>query len=313
MVWRLLIPVRSGQRSLNFRESYYIMKNGNFKRQTGLFWTLLISVLAVTPAVFGQTDPGSLSTQWMPVLHGSNFVSDPSGDEQAGNSELDIVGNGIAPSLYMQSTDGYLGFRLRLGANTNPLGFDGCALIGLDMNLDGALDLFVGVDNQGNQDKIGIWAPGSGANTSPKNTSVGVQYRAYSETFPIYNYSPISSVSDPTYGDNGLNTHQPADQFLSFFVPLAGIKSALAAEGIVCSCDNLMSLVAVTSTQLNSLNADICGVNGGINSCQSWTQLGATNTMPIHLCPVPEPAPDFLFALAGGVALLRLIMPKRRP
>lgn len=288
------------------------MKNHTYRRQIGLLCAILIGVLAISPAVFGQIYTGSPTTQWTPVFHGNHFVSDPSGDQQAGRSELDIVGNGLMPSLYMQYNRGYLGFRLRLGADKNPWGFNGCALIGLDMNLDGALDLFVGVDNQGNQNKIGIWGSGPGANTSPKNTSVGAEYQAYSETFPIYTYSPVSTVSDPTGVNDDPHRYGRNDQFLTFFVPVAGLQSALAAEGIACSRNHLMSVVAVTSTQLNKFNGDICGVNGGINSCHTWTQLGATNTVPANLCPVPEPASGLLFALAGGVAFLRLLMLKRR-
>jgi hypothetical protein len=276
------------------------------KKRIGLFQTMAAGILFSALMASGQTDPNTPTTQWVPLLYGNNIMPDPSGDQQTGNAELDIVGNASTPSLYMQYTSGYLGFRLRLGAELNPPGFSGVALVGMDVTLNGALDLFLGVNNQGSHDQIGIWLPGLGANTAPNNTGVGSLVKSYKETTLTYGFTPISSAIDPTTANFDLNADGRTDRFLSFFVPFADIASALATKDIIFTTNSLMDLMVVTGTQPNSLNGDINGIDGGINSSQSWSQLGALSRTytPVSIEPVPEP-PVRLCCLCG-LALLFL-------
>jgi hypothetical protein len=51
---------------------------------------------------------------------------------------------------------------VRVGADKNPSGFDRFVGVGLDANLDGALDLFLAVDNSGNPDRVGIFDAAAG-------------------------------------------------------------------------------------------------------------------------------------------------------
>lgn len=267
-----------------------------------------------------QTNPNAPTTQWVPVLYGNNNFPDPSGDQQTGSAESDIVGNPAEPSLYLQLAGGYLGFRLRVGADVNPPGFKGCAFVGLDVNATGTLDLFVGVDNQGSHNQIGIWLPGSGANTSPSTTTIANSpaYR-YAETALNYSFTSVSAATDPTASNFDLNGDGRPDQFLTFYLPFSDLASALATEGIAFTTSSLMDMVAATATQPNSLNEDLNGVNGGINSSQTWAQLGATSliyspasTGPVNVAPVPEPSSDTLCALACGAALCQLVILRRR-
>jgi hypothetical protein len=282
-----------------------------------LFQTVVVGALFLSSTAVAQTDPNSSTTNWVPILYETNSIPDPSVDQQTGNAESDIVGNLSQPSLYMQYDSGYIGFRLRLGADVSPAGFKGCAFVGLDVNLTGTLNLFIGVNNQGSHDELGIWLPGSGANTTPASTSVGALVNSYTETSLNYSFTALSATLDPASVNFDLNADGRTDQFLTFFVTFADVASALASQNINFTTNSVMGLVAATATQPNSLNEDLNGVSGGINSGQTWDQLGAaslaytpTSIAPVNPTSVPEPGT--LVCLVGGMALLQLVVLRRR-
>lgn len=276
-----------------------------------LLWVAMLFL--VSPA-FAQPDPTSSTAQWVPILYSNGNYPDPVADQQTGSAESDIIGNANLPSFYMQYNSGYLGFRLRLGADLNPPGFKGAAFVGLDANLDGALDLFVGVNNSGSANQVGIWSPGTGLNTSPKTTTlVTPALMSYTETSLNYSFAPVTAANDPTATTFDLNADGNTDQFLTFYVPFADIANELAAVGINFTTNSPMQLVAATATQANSLNEDLNGVNGGVNSTLTWSQLGASSQVysPTSITPVPEPATLALCFLAA--ALLPLRVGRRKP
>ncbi|HLZ53900.1 MAG TPA: hypothetical protein VKS19_05425 [Verrucomicrobiae bacterium] len=289
-------------------------KNQKISGRIGLVWTMIAGVLALSSAALAQPNPNSPTTQWVPILYGNNIAGDLSSDQQNGGAELDVVGNQSEPSFYLQYSSGYLGFRLRLGADKNPPGFGGCAFVGLDVNRNGALDLFVGVNNQGNRDQIGIWQPGPGANTSPGTTSVGTLFQTYAETSLTYDFTPITPALDPTASNFDLNGDGNTDQFLTFYVPLTDVTAALAARNMTFTASSLTDLMAITATQPNNLNGDINDVNGGIGSSSSWTQLGALSQAyaPVSIISVPEPSAATFFGLAMIVTVCHLLGSTRR-
>jgi len=266
----------------------------------GLYWTIAAGILSLCPAVSGQPDPNSPTTQWVPILYGPTNSPDVSGDQQAGGAEEDLVGNQSEPSFYMQYVSGYLGFRLRLGGDVNPAGFRHVALVGLDVNPTGDLNLFIGVNNRAGGNQIGIWSAGPGANTSPSTTSIGSQRFSYSETSLDYSFTSVNSTMDPTAVNFDLNADGRPDRFLSFFVPFADIVSAFSAQNITFTTNSPIDLVALTANRLNNINGDINGPNGGIGSSQLWAQLGALS-QPI--APAPEPSEILLSCLAGTAVL----------
>ena len=174
-------------------------------------------------------------------------------------------------------TNGYLAFRLRVGADLNPSGYLCAAIVGMDANLDGRLDLFIGVNNQGSGNHIGLWNPGNGLNISPSTTSiVSPATVSYAETGSTYGFTDVNSTIDPPALSFDLNGDGRTDQFLSFVVPFSDVVAAMAARGIAgFTKDTPMRLVAATATQDNSLNQDLIGVAGGVNSTITWEQLGA--------------------------------------
>src|SRR2546430_12409685 len=153
-------------------------------------------------------DVTSPTTSWTVITYGSNNP-DPSNDQQTGTSEGDIVGNAAHPSAYTQfgdagtpsTTDGTIAFRVRVGGDLNPVGFKTALFVGVDANRDGALDLFIGVNNSGSNDTIGLWNPGNGTNVSPSTTSiVSTPLVSYTPTAANYHWSPVNATIDPTVG-----------------------------------------------------------------------------------------------------------------
>jgi hypothetical protein len=117
---------------------------------------------------------------------------------------------------------------------------------------------------------------------------------------------------DPTVTNLDLNADTETDAFLSFRVRLVGVagepglQDALSTlAGINITSTTPLSYVIATSTQNNSLNQDLGGVSGGINSSLTWTQLGGLS----HLVSIdgtntdtPEPGTASFFVI-GGVAI----------
>jgi hypothetical protein len=265
-----------------------------------------------------QISPTSPTTLWTAVAYPNNNYPDPFSDQQTGGKESDIVGTTNTPSFYKRFddggtpanlTDGQLAFRLRLAQQDNPPGFTGAAFVGIDGNADGALDIFVGVNNQGSGNKVGIWDAGPGLNISPSTTTMASSPRfSYTPTTANYDWSAVSLTLDPGATTLDVDGGGKTDYFLTWIVPFADVVSALAANGVAGFNQNTaMALVSATATQDNSLNQDLNGVAGSVNSSLTWTQLGAA-TFPYSadgIQPVPEPGVLTLALLTTAAVGLR--------
>jgi hypothetical protein len=280
------------------------------RRQFGFAIAMVLGVSVVCPLASAQPNPGSPTTQWVPILYGNGNYPDPSADQQTGSAESDIVGNASEPSLYMQFSSGYLGFRLRVGADVSPAGFKGDAFVGLDANGNGSLDLFIGVDNSGSPNELGIWDPGAGLNISPSTTTiVSTPIFSYTETSTNYGFTSVNATINPGATNFDLNRDGKADQFLTFYVPFTNIVRGITGF----TTNNPMQLVAATATQPNSLNEDLNGVSGGINSSLTWSQLGGISLSysPDGVAPIPESSTGTFVGLAVIITSCQLIRPKR--
>lgn len=263
-----------------------------------LFSCLLPGQNALAIVAVDVTSP---TTGWTPVTYGSN-VPDPSNDQQTGTGEGDIVGNQSHPSLYTafgdagtpSLTDGTLGFRVRLGADDSPAGFKAAFFAGIDANHDGAIDLFIGVNNSGSSDTIGIWNPGPGANISPNTTTiVSTPLFSYAITASNYSFLPVNTTIDPSVGTaTDLNADGKNDYFLTFSVPVADVITALNGKGITgINQNSVFSYVAATATQANSLNQDLNGVGKTYDANATWSSLGVmSDPLTASGVAVPEPS-----------------------
>lgn len=273
---------------------------------------LAIICLTTSSNGLAQINPASVTTDWTAILYPSSpVVPDPSSDQQTGSKESDIVGNSSHPALFARFynggtpslTDGQLAFRLRLAEEANPPGYSGAAFIGINGNTDAALDLFIGVNNSGSTAHVGIWRAGSGANISPSTTSIVTPPMfSYALTAANYSWTPVNATIDPSAQTFDVDNGGLTDRFLSFVVPFADVVSSMALVGVANFNENsIVTYVAATATQANSLNQDLNGVNGGVNSSSTWAVLGALSTAySSSLAQVPEPTSLMLLTLAMG-------------
>lgn len=96
------------------------------------------------------------SSGWITIMYGAG--KDPHGDSQAGAADTDIVGDASHGSFYTgfddngttATNDDYICFRLRIDNPTSSSVFSGVAVVGMDANLDGRIDLFMSIDGRNN-------------------------------------------------------------------------------------------------------------------------------------------------------------------
>jgi hypothetical protein len=255
------------------------------------------------------------NTTWTEIAYPALTTPDAPNDHQTGISEGDIVGNNTGDPAILTNfddngtpgvlTDGYVAFRVRLGEDKPQPGFTFFFGVGMDANTDGVIDLFLGVDNNsgGPPDQIGIFNPGTGANTSPSTTSiVATPLVSYAETGANYDFSPVTTI-DPLETNTDLDAGGKEDYYHTFVVPFGDIVTELGLLGITFDENSTVQYVFGTSTQSNALNQDLGGPDGGTNSIETWEQLGAISLeYSASGTPVPEPSTALLLGL-GLVSL----------
>jgi hypothetical protein len=291
-------------------------------------WQLFLTALAglLAGAARAGVNPAAPTSAWTVIGYGPAGYPDPSGDQQTGSAEGDLVGNAANPSFYAAFdnggtpalfTDGQLAFRLRVGADKNPPGYSGCAFVGMDLDGNGSLDLFAGVNNSGAKALVGLWWAGSGSNLSPSTTTIaGTPTFSYAETAANYSWMAVTLANNPGGTSTDVDGAGQTDYFLSFVVPFADVVAMAHTQGLAGFDEHsTLSYVAATATQANSLNQDVNGAAGGVNSSDSWASLGAISTPSTvgGLVPVPEPSVLALVSLGlGGLAVHYRRRPRRQ-
>ena len=229
---------------------------------------------------------------------------------QCGNASLYTTfdDGGTAGNL----TDGEIGFRVRLAGDASPTGLKTVVWVGIDANADGKVDLFAGALEDS---KIGYYPAGTGANTSPNTTSInsGSPYFEVAVSTLNFNFSPVNATIDPAAssfnldgGSGGGANH--TDHFVSLKLSFASLVSAvngLSLSGVGTFNQNSpLRFIAATSQQANALNQDLNGVNGGVNSTTTWTDLGGfTQAFSVDgVIAVPEPS-SLVFLSSIGLLL----------
>ena len=273
-------------------------------------------VAAAAVATLGSSHAATIlvagsSKAWTPIPGNYDYVA----DHQTGQPAGDIVGTGTNYGFFTtfdnngdaSRVDGTLGFRVRLdaaGGSSSKPAFDRVLWVGIDANGNGSVDAFLGVSTQGNTSTLGIYAPGDSANTSPKTTSIAASPTySYAITSDNYSYRPVDSVFDGgTTNDLNANT---VDYYLSFTVPFADVAAFLGLNPADADQRPLRYVLA-TSTQHNSLNQDLGGIQGNIGSTSSWEELGGfTQPMNASGFIIPEPSTALLVACGFTLAVTR--------
>lgn len=266
-------------------------------------------------SVSSDTDTGG----WVTI--GGNY--DYLVDQQTGQAAGDIVGgtggtfNSYDAGFFVNwdagnansNTDGVLGYRVRLDEAGQGNQFNRVLWVGMDADMNGDIDVYFGVDKQGNSSAMGIYGPGTKTNTSPSTTSVdSVATTSYTISASNYNYRAVTTGDGGTSLDITTSTSGDTDYYLSFTINFQDVVNYLNSQGISITDASSFRYVLGTSTQHNSFNQDLGNVNGGANSSTTWEQLGgfspimnATGTV------VPEPSA----ALLGGLGFIGLLRRRR--
>lgn len=283
---------------------------------------LIVSTWLAAHAVQAAIVIDGSTVDWTPITY-PGVQSDYLSDQQTGITELDIVGSadGSHPGIYTQFfnggddtslTDGEIAFRFRVGEDKNPAYFQGVAWIGMDVNADGALDLFAGVENpKANQWIISIRDAGSDLNTSPSTTSISASSLFSYDSVPgTFDFSPVSLVNDPSATNLDLDGGGKTDYFVSFKLPFADLVSAVntLVPGTGFDETKGIAYVAATAQNDNTLNADLNGVQADTNSAVTWEVLGAISPeLTAYGTPIPEPS-----VYAGLLGVCALLLAARR-
>lgn len=242
-----------------------------------LLSVLIASIIAVTMLLTTLKTMAAIdfsgTTGWNPILP-ANSQFDPVGDQQTGLTSSDIVGDGTYRSFYVSydSVTNSIGLRIRINAQdgtASAYSFKNFVFAGLDCNQDGKIDLFVGLYNPtGNNGKIGIFeADPAKANDGPSTTGILNPYFQYTPAANS-NYSLIQATDGSNFSSN-------PDFFISFRIPLNDINSSLTLAGKTYSitADSVLRYIVGTSSQANSFNQDLNGING-MAATGTWEQLG---------------------------------------
>src|SRR3569623_962563 len=294
-------------------------------------WVLERSVGSIEASAFAdlsslQTYDGRLATVslsgangWTAIMFGVN--KDPQGDSQAGAADTDIVGDANHGSLYTAyddngtatTADDRLLFRLRIDNPTSasPATFSGVAVVGMDANLDGRIDLFMSVDGRNNTQAVRLLDPGTGANISPNTTTTSPLPAGWLANNGVYSFSSgnfaattVTAISEPHWnGDNDVGNAGGTDIFISWSVPIADMTTVLAKpspvdrNGVVgprglngisgFTKDTTVQYVTFTQPQPGPINGDLNGVGGSYDKNATFASL-TTFTAPMSASnPVP--------------------------
>ncbi len=264
----------------------------------------------------------SVGAGWIALGANYDFLE----DQQTGSPASDIVGTAASPGFFTafdnagtpSLTDGSIAFRVRLdaagGTNNDPK-FDRNLWVGIDADLNGSVDAFIGVATQGQTTTLGIYDSGTGLNTSPNTTTIAplTQTYTYAAGPTNYNYRAVS-----TPGDGGtLNDLTPGgtdtDYYVSCLVSFADVATFLTAQlPLIFNAGNQFTentplrYVLATSTNSNTLNQDLGGIdNKTANLAQTWTALGGfspTITGSGQLVVVPELSSSLLAVVASALS-----------
>lgn len=231
----------------------------------------------MTLPVFAVDGEWSISSDvdWTRVYPANN-QHDALHDQQTGSGSVsqDIVGDSTYPSTYMHFSDTEVAFRIRVnningGIDSNSYQYKNFAFVGIDADVDGSVDFFLGAYNPtGNNGRLGIYGASSGyTNTGPSTTGISGK--------PLMAFKPERNVNYAiTKTADGSNFDGNADYFIAYKFSVAEIERAVAGLGYSFSKSTPFRFMVGTASQDNSFNQDISGMGkAGWKSKGTWNSL----------------------------------------
>lgn len=275
-------------------------------------------------------DGSSLGSEWVAITYVN--TADIEDDQQTGGDEADLVGGFDSGNdyfaLYKQfdygtgstgviTGDEQIAFRTRVSGDDNPTGFQTALWLGIDLNVDGNFDYFIGLyDSADNgpsaENDLGLYkftVPGSAIDTTKKANYTEVAWAgsilSVDASAPSTMFRAASSVGDPTDLDDGGATPDYLVQYTLSFNDLAAalfptMTTQEASEELLGTA---IGFGLWTSQNLNQVNNDV----NGIDDASSLTP--SNPYTPDGTEPVPEPA---TYALLFGLFAMRFAAVRRR-
>ncbi len=278
---------------------------------------LTITTLLAHPAWSAISLSGSSMTDWISLGDNYDFLA----DQQTGQADSDIVGNAANPGLFAafdglgtsSLTDGLIAFRIRFdepGKQGNQIAFSTNAWIGIDGDLNGSVDAFLGINTQANPDLLEIRDAGTGLDVSPSTTSLSnTPYYSTLLTASNSNYRAVDTNLDGGTTADLTPGGTDTDYYLSFQIDFSQLVAFFGTQGISVDENTPFRYVVATSTQTNSFNQDIGGVDGNdplYDPATSWEENGGfSSVFRASGQAVPEPTVALMLACSGLLVMRR--------
>ncbi|MCK4704446.1 MAG: hypothetical protein KAT90_03105, partial [Gammaproteobacteria bacterium] len=270
----------------------------------------LIAILflcSLSTTVFSAIDLSSSSSTWSVVLDGNKF--DPGQDIQA-SAAVDLLGYGGSPLFYIKTddagtpadaTDDEVALRFRVdNAIDNSSNFSGYIWMGIDVDLDNYLDVFMMLVGKNGNYSVDIYDSGTGANISPSTTSLLSSSQTSVTTGFAFNHSLVASID--AGGNADIDVDGDPDYFVSYKVNFSALGAAINAQTITGTTDLISTLdggtgltidtpvqIVIASAQnANTLNGDIGGYNDKTDELSaSYESQGTFSNVISYADPVP--------------------------
>jgi len=250
----------------------------------------LLIARAATGIDVNDPDVGP-SSGWQ-VYNPMNGDFDTVEDPRTGNGSTsrDIVGDATYPAVYIQfyedGENSEIAVRVRVnncdGTASNPL-FRNFVFIGVDANLNGTIDFFIGCYDPSGNGRLGVYlADPSAANDGPNTTSI---------TKPVLAQPPVQGVNYSMIPvEDGSFFSGDTDYFITFKFKLEDVRGAILGktkEAVDFTPDTPFTFFTGTSTQDNAFNSDINGIDdqNPPPKGSTWTDIGVL-TPPVSVAGI---------------------------
>lgn len=279
---------------------------------------ILAATLVSSPlSLAAVTSIDAFSTDWTRIDYANNGLADPIADSNGQNSE-ELVGDDTLGFFFTDFNDfddadasnDVISFRTRHAETKNGgSAFTSNLFIGIDADQDFVIDAFVGVSTSGNSNTLFIANPeASSSNNSVNSSKIDTTYVA-TPIISATNFNWRAVTEDDTDGigesldiDGGGDT----DYYLSFqlnFSQLAAVlESNSATIGDTVTASTGLRYIVGTSTQNNSLNKDVGGLDGNSGFGTLFSELPNVTSELISadgVSIVPEPSSSALLILSA--------------